>query len=120
MAQTKTYCGGCHCGKERYEADLALEGAMQCNCSICSKRGLLLAFAGADQFRLLSGEDALSDYRFNTHKIGHVFCQTCGVESFARGERPGDGAAMVALNLRCFDGLDLDALPVRKFDGASL
>jgi hypothetical protein len=120
MAEMQTYSGGCHCGAVRYAVDLALEHAMACNCSICSKRGLLLAFAGAEQFRLKAGEEALQDYRFNTHKIGHLFCRSCGVESFARGDRPGDGATMVAINLRCVEGVDLEALPVRRFDGASV
>jgi hypothetical protein len=119
MAEMQTYKGGCHCGKVAYEVDLALEQAMSCNCSICRKRGLLLAFAPAEQFRLLSGEGDLQDYRFNTHRIGHVFCRTCGVESFGQGEMPGTGAQMRAINLRCVEGVDLDALPVHKFDGAS-
>ena len=119
MAEMQSYKGGCHCGAVRYEVELALEHAMSCNCSICSKRGLLLAFAGADQFRLISGQDDLQDYRFNTHKIGHVFCRTCGIESFAEGEVPGTGQAMRAINLRCLEGVDLATLPVKTFDGAS-
>lgn len=120
MAEMQTYSGGCHCGKVRYEVDLELTRAISCNCSICRSRGLLLAFAPEQQFRLLSGADALQDYRFNTGKIGHVFCRTCGVSSFAWGEVPGTGAPMRAINLRCVDGVDLDALPIRKFDGAKL
>ena len=120
MADMKTHTGGCHCGAVRFEVDTAIEGAISCNCSICMKRGLVLAFAGAESFRLLKGEDALADYRFNTHKINHVFCKTCGVESFARGVNPKTGADVIALNLRCFDDIDLDAIPTRKFDGASL
>lgn len=120
MADMQTYTGGCHCGRVAYEVDVAVERAISCNCSICHKRGLLLAFADADQFRLKSGEDAMTGYRFNTGKINHVFCKDCGVESFARGVRPGDGAAVIALNLRCLDGFDVDAIPVRKFDGAKL
>ena len=120
MAEMRAYRGGCHCGKVAYEVDLALEHAVQCNCSICTKRGLLLAFAPADKFRLIRGEDELQDYRFNTGKIAHLFCRTCGVESFGQGEVPGTGAQMRAINLRCVEGVDLDALPVKRFDGASL
>lgn len=120
MVETKTYCGGCHCGKVAYEVDLALEKGMACNCSICSKRGSVLAFAPEEQFRLLSGEGDLQDYRFNTHKIAHLFCKTCGVASFASGEVPGTGAPMRAINLRCVEGVDLDTLPIHKFDGAAL
>ncbi len=120
MAEMKTYTGGCHCGAVRFEVDVEIEQGLACNCSICSKRGLLLAFADAASFRPLSGEDALVDYRFHKHKVAHLFCKTCGVEAFGRGERPSDGAGVVALNLRCFDDLDLDSLPVRKFNGAAL
>jgi hypothetical protein len=49
-----------------------------------------------------------------------VFCKDCGVESFARGKAPKSGAPMIALNLRCLDGFDVDSVPIRKFDGASL
>jgi hypothetical protein len=120
MPAMKTYSGGCHCGAVRFEVETGLEGAISCNCSICHKRGLVLAFTGADAFRLIKGEAALSPYRFNTHKINHVFCSVCGVESFARGVNPKTGEAVIALNLRCFDNLDLEAIPTRPFDGASL
>jgi hypothetical protein len=120
MAEMQTYRGGCHCGKVAYEVDLALEQAISCNCSICRARGAILAFAPAEQFRLLSGEGDLQDYRFNTHKIGHLFCKTCGVGAFAMGERPVDGASMRAINLRCVEGVDLDTLPIHQFDGAKL
>ena len=117
MAEMQTYSGGCHCGAVPYVVDLALEHATSCNCSMCSERGLLLPSRGPGQFRLQAGEGALQDYRFNTHEIGHLFFRNCGVESFARGDHPGDSAAMVAINLRC---VEVEALPVRMFDGASL
>ena len=119
MANAKKYTGGCHCGDVRYEVTMPLSEVMQCNCSICSKTGTLLAFAPADQFRLLSGGDRLTDYQFGKKSIHHMFCPTCGIRSFARGSGPG-GAEMAAINVRCLDGVDLSALPVKEFDGASL
>jgi hypothetical protein len=119
MAETKTYTGSCHCGQVAYEADADLSQVISCNCSICRKRGAVLAFIAEDSFRLKSGGDALTDYQFNRKVIHHMFCPTCGVGAFARGIRP-DGAKMIALNVRCLDGVDLDALKVQKFDGASL
>lgn len=116
MAEAKTYTGGCHCGKVRYEVTLALDGAIECNCSICSKKGHLLTFTGAERFKLLCGEDALTDYQFNQKRIHHLFCSTCGIESFARGAGP-DGKPMVAVNVRCLDGVDPSQLQVRKYDG---
>jgi hypothetical protein len=120
MPEAKTYTGGCHCGAVRYEVQADLGNVISCNCSICTKRGSILTFAPADQFKLLKGGDVLKDYLFNKKVIHHVFCPTCGVESFANGTRPGDGAKMVAVNVRCLDGVDLDALKPKKFDGRSL
>jgi hypothetical protein len=119
MPEAKTYAGSCHCGRVRYETEADLGQVIACNCSICRKRGALLAFVPADKFRLASGNDALVDYQFNKRVIHHFFCATCGVGSFGRGIGP-NGVEMVALNVRCLDGVDLDALTIRKFDGASL
>ena len=111
--------GGCHCGAVRYEVDADLDQAIACNCSICLKKGSLLSFVPADRFRLLSGEDRLSDYQFNHRVIHHLFCSTCGIGSFGRGEMP-DGSPMVGINVRCIDGIDLAAVQVTEFDGRSL
>lgn len=90
-----------------------------CNCSICQKRGSLLTFVPASEFKLLAGEDQLTDYQFNKRVIHHLFCKTCGILPFARGEAPG-GGEMVAVNIRCLDDVDLDTLAVAPFDGRSL
>jgi hypothetical protein len=119
MTDAKTYTGGCHCGRVRYETEADLSRVMECNCSICRKRGVLLAFVPADKFKLASGEEALTDYQFNRKAIHHLFCKTCGVGSFSRGSGP-NGVEMVALNVSCFDGVDLDTLNIQPFDGASL
>lgn len=119
MSEPKTYTGSCHCGRVTYEADADLSRVVSCNCSICRKRGTLLAFVPEDKFRLKSGGEALTDYLFNKKVIHHQFCPTCGVGAFARGVRP-DGAKVIALNVRCLDDVDLDTLNIRKFDGAKL
>ncbi len=118
MAEPKTYTGGCHCGAIKYRVSLDLQGAISCNCSICQKTGSLLAFAPASQFELLSHE-GLSDYQFGKKRVHHHFCSRCGVRSFARGKMP-DGTETVAVNVRCLDGVELEAIPLRKFDGRSL
>jgi hypothetical protein len=119
MAETKTYSGGCHCGKVRYEVTTELGQVMACNCSICSKRGSLLTFVPAEQFKLLSGEGDLGDYQFNKHRIHHLFCKTCGILSYAQALGPNN-KPMVAINARCLDGVDATTLPVKHFDGAKL
>jgi hypothetical protein len=118
-AETKTYTGGCHCGRVRYEVTTALGEAMACNCSICSKKAYLLTFVGPSQFKLLAGQDALTDYQFNKKHIHHLFCSTCGVQAFGSGRTP-DGREMYAVNVRCLDGVDPAGLRVTHFDGKSL
>jgi hypothetical protein len=118
-ADPKTYQGGCHCGQVRYEVTTALDGAMACNCSICSMKGALLTFVPPDRFELISGQAQLSDYQFNKMVIHHLFCAICGVQSYATGVGP-DGKQMYAINVRCLDGVDCSALPLSHFDGKSL
>lgn len=118
MTEQKTYQGSCHCGKVRYEVSMALESAIECNCSNCSRLGYLLNFVPEAQFKLLKGADELSDYTFNKHAIHHVFCKTCGVHSFARG-KDGKGNAMAAINVRCLEGVDLASLQRKQVDGKS-
>lgn len=119
MPEAATYTGGCHCGAVRYRVTLKLDAAVTCNCSICSKTGTMLAFAPAAQFELLSGQDALTDYQFGKRRLHHLFCKHCGIRSFARGAKPG-GVEMAAVNVRCLDGVDLAAVPLKAFDGRSV
>ena len=103
----------------RYRVTAKLESAITCNCSICSRSGTLLTFVPAAQFEQLSGEEALRDYQFGKKRIHHLFCSRCGIKPFSRGIAP-DGSQMVAVNVRCLDGVDLGAVPVKPFDGRSL
>ena len=116
MSELKTHTGGCHCGKVRYEVRMDLSApVISCNCSMCGRAGTLLAFVPAAQFKLLSGEDALTDYQFNKHVIHHLFCKECGIKSFARGA--GKDGPTVAVNTRCLDDVDVAKLNVKPFDG---
>lgn len=110
------YTGGCHCGKVRFRVDVDLSNPITCNCSYCSKRGSILAFTPLESFTLESGSQDLTEYRFNSNTIEHLFCDTCGMESFPRGSMP-DGRKMAAVNVRCLDGIELDALQLHQVDG---
>lgn len=112
------YQGGCHCGAVRYSVEIDLSRPITCNCSYCTKRGSILAFAPADGFALERGADSLSEYRFNTRRIEHLFCSSCGMESFARGTMP-DGSRTVAVNVRCLEDVDLRQLDPHEYDGRS-
>lgn len=112
----KKYTGGCHCGKVRYSVEADIGSVIACNCSICQKTGTLLTFVPAASFTLLQGEEALTDYQFNRNIIHHLFCNTCGIRSFARGVGP-DGSPMAAINARCLDNVETDTFPVHNYDG---
>lgn len=114
----KTHTGGCQCGRVRYSVKTDLEKVIECNCSICSKHGLLLTFVPKEQFELIQGEPDLTEYRFNTMKIQHLFCKVCGVESFGRG-KDKEGNETVALNIRTIDDIDLGAIARTFVDGKS-
>ena len=120
MADMPMREGGCHCGKVRYQVATELKPLVACNCSICSKHGLILTFVPEAQFKLLSGEGELKEYLFNKHQIHHQFCRSCGVQPFSRGTAPGIEEQMVAINVRCLDGIDVASLSPKPFDGKSL
>jgi hypothetical protein len=102
----------------RFTVEADLDQTITCNCSRCRPLGMILAFAPESAFDLKQGEGALSEYRFNQRKIAHLFCATCGVQSFGKAAGP-DGVPMVAINARCLDGVDLNALAPKPVDGRS-
>jgi len=112
------YQGSCHCGKVSFEVEGELVQTTECNCSICSRKGSLLWGVSPDNFRLLSAEQELSTYTFGKQSIEHRFCPRCGIHTFAEGIL--SGKPMVVINVRCLEGIDLSALPVKHFDGRSL
>jgi hypothetical protein len=119
MTENKTYAGGCHCGKVRFEVTADVSTVMSCNCSICQRTGALMAFVPASQFTLKAGAEQLTDYQFGKKHVHHQFCSVCGVRSFGHGAGPGNQETYM-INVRCLDDLDLDPLAIKKFDGKSL
>ena len=113
------YKGSCHCGKVAYEVEGNVDGALACNCSICSRKGSLLWFVPRDRLRLLTPDEDASTYLFNKHVIKHRFCATCGIHPFGEGAGP-DGKAMAAINIRCLENFDFSVVPVKQFDGRAL
>ncbi len=106
--------GGCHCGKVRFRVAAELSGVTECNCSVCTKKGYLHLIVPSEEFELLTGEDELSTYRFQTGVAQHRFCKTCGVQSFYV---PRSDPDKIDVNVRCLDGVDLAKISVRPFDG---
>jgi hypothetical protein len=113
-----TYRGSCHCQAVKFEATTDLETVAECNCSICYKKGAILHRVKPDRFRILEGEDALAEYRFNTGVARHFFCRRCGIHPFGRPRLAPDEWVV---NVRCLDDVDLATLEARRiqFDGRS-
>ena len=109
------HTGGCHCGRVRFEVTApARLDVSECNCSICSKTGFLHLIVPRARFKLLSGEESLTTYRFNTGVAKHLFCSHCGIKSFYVPRSHPDG---YSVNARCLDEGTVEGMSVTKIDG---
>jgi hypothetical protein len=107
--------GGCHCGRVRFEVQApARVPVSECNCSICSKAGFLHLLVPKSRFTLLSGADALTDYRFNTGTARHLFCSVCGIKAFYVPRSHPDG---YSVNARCLDEGTVESLEITQVNG---
>ena len=113
------YRGDCHCGKVAFEVEGELNGAMACNCSMCSRKGSLLWLVPREQLNVLTAEEDIGTYTFNKHVIKHHFCPECGCSPFGLGIAP-NGLETAAINVRCLDAVDLEGLRRVPFDGRSI
>ncbi len=114
--QSIIYEGGCHCGAVRFQVVVKKLEAIDCNCSICTKKGFLHLIVPLTEFRLLKGADVLSSYTFNTRTAKHTFCSICGIHSFYY---PRSHPNHIDVNIRCLDNYDLSRLTIKSFDGAN-
>ena len=112
--------GGCHCGNIAFTVEGDIDSVIDCNCSICRRRGHLLAFFPRSALVLKDPDADIATYTFHRHAIRHRFCPTCGVGPFGEGTNPKTGEATVAVNVRCLPGVDLAGLKVIPYDGASM
>jgi len=113
------YKGSCHCGNVAFTVEGTIDGALACNCSICRRKGSLMWFVPRTQLQLTTPDSNGATYVFNKHVIKHRFCARCGIHPYGEGTDP-KGNAVAAVNLRCIDDIDLDAIPVQHYDGRSL
>ena len=115
MEKCDTHQGACHCGAVRFEIDAPRDVVVEdCNCSVCAKTGFLHLILPASRFRILSGEDQLTRYTFNTGVAQHFFCRTCGVKAFYVPRSNPDGWSV---NFRCLNRDEFGAVEIRPFDG---
>ncbi|CAN5925436.1 GFA family protein [soil metagenome] len=106
--------GGCHCRRVRFRVRTERLEALDCNCSLCAMKGLLHLIVEKEAFTLLSGEEDLTTYTFNTGVAKHMFCRVCGIQSFYIPRSHPDG---VDVNVRCLDDDAPARFTVTPFDG---
>lgn len=111
--------GSCHCGRIAFDLEADVTEAIDCNCSMCRRRGSLLAFFPREALILKTPESDYATYRFNKEKLAHHFCPHCGIAPFSEGVHPKTGARMAAVNVRCLPDVDLAAVKITQVDGAS-
>jgi hypothetical protein len=112
----QTYQGSCHCGAVRFGVKSTLTSAIRCNCSLCRRKGTIIAPVSAENFRLLRGEDHLTLYQFNTKVAKHYFCNVCGIHVF---HRPRMAPETYRVNIGCLEDVDPFSIEVGLNDGAS-
>jgi hypothetical protein len=113
--QLVTHRGGCHCGRVRFEVEAPEELVVDaCNCSICSMTAYLHLIVPQSRFRLLTSDDELTTYAFNTGVAKHRFCRHCGIKSFYVPRSHPDG---ISVNARCLDRETIRSVEIVPFDG---
>jgi hypothetical protein len=108
------YQGGCHCGRVRFELSAQIDTVIDCNCSICTKKGFLHLIVEPQQVHMLSPTDALSLYQFNTKTAKHYFCPVCGISAYYI---PRSHPDKIDVNVRCLEGVELEKLTIVPFNG---
>lgn len=124
----RRYRGQCHCGATRFEIEAEIDHVRECDCSICRRRGALIFRVPSDAIRFLTPLDRLAVYRWGTNSAADYFCPQCGIMPFRTPSAPTkeeSAAGMArfegwAVNVRCLDGIDLDALPRIRIAGSKL
>lgn len=112
-----TYRGSCHCGKVRFEVDLELDHVRVCDCTLCSRRGALNHRVEESQLRLLTPLEDLTLYQWHTRTAKDYFCPVCGILPF---RRPRTAPELWTINVRCLEGVDVSAIPIRRLQGSLL
>ena len=110
----------CHCREVQIELKLnnGLEDLVRCNCSLCKKRGAIMAKTKLRNLKIVKGAEKLKIYKFGKNKAVHFFCSICGIythhQSYTNREN-------YEFNVACLDSIDtfkLKDIPV--FDGEKL
>ena len=111
------YEGCCHCGSVRFEIETDFPELTICGCSICQNKNALMVKVHESKFRLLAGENSLTEYRFHTETARHYFYKVCGIYPFHRKRVTPDN---LGINVFCLRGFEPAGIPVRQAVEASM
>ncbi|MBY0566867.1 MAG: GFA family protein [Hyphomonadaceae bacterium] len=111
------YRGSCHCGGVQFQVDADITELYTCDCSLCSKKNALMTNLHESALKVLAGADKLTLYQWNTKIARHYFCSVCGIYPFHRKRSMPDH---YGVNVRCLEGLDIAAIPVRAAEGKGM
>jgi len=117
MAELRT--ASCHCGTVKFTITLdnGIGELRRCTCSLCRKKGAVMASVPLANLQITAGEDALTLYQWNTKIAKHYFCSTCGIYTHhQRRSRPDE----FAFNVGCLDDNVSANAKVVWVDGATL
>lgn len=105
IAVKPVHKGQCHCGGVQFslKLDNGLVDARRCNCSMCRRRGAVVASVELKHLTIDKGADVLSFYQFNTHTAKHYFCSKCGI--YTHHQRRSN-PKLYAFNIACLEGVD--------------
>ena len=109
--------GACHCGAVQFRVADDIAELTTCDCSLCAMRGALMATFAEHALQIVAGETDLLLYQWNTHRAKHYFCRHCGIYVFHRKRAAPDH---FGINVRCLQGVDIAAYPVRATEGANM
>lgn len=103
----------CHCGAVVLELDLpdGIVNPRRCDCSMCRRRGTIVASVPLSGLTILQGQDVLRLYQFNTLTAKHYFCSRCGIHTHHQRRSAPD---QYGYNVGCLEGVnpfELGAVP---------
>lgn len=116
---TEVKRGTCHCKSVEFEVELknGLEEIRRCNCSLCRRKGAVMASVPVEKLKIIRGEDNLSLYQWNSKTAKHYFCKTCGI--YTHHQRRSN-PSQFGFNIACIEGVNpLELGNIAVGDGAS-
>lgn len=95
----------CHCGSVVLELDLpdGIVDPRRCDCSICRRKGVIVASVPMDGLHVVQGGECLKEYRFNTKVARHFFCGNCGI--YTHHQRRSN-PSQYGYNVGCLEGIN--------------